>query len=105
MVGFDEVIEIAEPSLKHRTRIIQHYLAHYGLSAEFEAPLVQQTDGFSPADVREVTQALSVVGIEHAEAEVQRVGRQRKLYSGGACKEYLERKTVPPAKSLWSTLR
>lgn len=91
---FDEVIEIAEPGAVHREKIVAHYLAAFGLPAGLGEELTAATDGFAPADVREVVQSLSVVGVEHMAAEVARVQRQRVLYASDACEKYMARRAA-----------
>ena len=51
--------------------------------------LTKAMEGFSPADIREVLQCGATVGVDHLEAEVERVRMQREYYAGDACDNYL----------------
>jgi transitional endoplasmic reticulum ATPase len=96
---FDEVVEIAEPDASHRARIAAHYLEQFGLPP-IANELSAKMTGFAPADVREVVQCLAAVGLEHIDAEIARVARQRVLYGGDACERYTLRiaaNTAPKA--------
>lgn len=85
---FDEVIDVNEPNDEHRARIVSHYVSVYGLDKDIAEPLTEMTAGFSPADIREVIRSVAVVGLDHLEAEVGRVKRQRPLYAGDACRRF-----------------
>ena len=84
---FDEVLFLGEPTDEHRAAIVAHYGAKYGVLLPTGA--VDAMKGFAQADIREVIQAVATVGVDHLEAEVDRVGRQRKLYAGPACREHM----------------
>lgn len=97
---FSETYEVVEPSDAHRLEIICHYVDKFGLSEDEEVlnleRVLQATEGFSPADVEELLKTLSVVGEDMLEPELERIAKQRGLYSGEACSEYLAngRRTV-----------
>lgn len=100
---FDEVIEIGEPGADHRTAIVTHYARKLGVDIDVDA-MTTATEGFAPADIREVMQCVATVGVEYLDGEVERVRRQRGLYAGDACAAYNDRrrnmgamaKTSPP---------
>lgn len=94
---FDEVVEIAEPAAEQRGRIVDHYLNKYGVDASVRDALAHRCDGFAPADIREVVQALSVTGIDEVDAEIARVTRQRRLYAGDACRRYSAAHATAPS--------
>lgn len=89
---FDEVIHMGEPSDTHRAAIIAHYAARFGVTVDADA-VGESTSGFSQADLREVLQSAATVGVEHLDAEIERVTRQRGLYAGDACRKYNDRKS------------
>lgn len=91
---FDEVIEIKEPDETHRKAIIQHYAQKFGILEDTDVNLVlKRTDGFAPADIENILITCASVGIQHLEAEIERVALQRALFSGESVSEYLSRKT------------
>jgi transitional endoplasmic reticulum ATPase len=87
---FDEVLLIKEPDREHLRKILEFYCEKE--SIEFEDRFLDIMKGFSTADVKEVLQCLSVVGLEHLDVEIDRVRRQRELYAGDKCDEYLAKK-------------
>lgn len=93
---FDEVLFLGEPTDEHREAIVAHYADKYGVVLPDGA--VAAMKGFAQADIREVVQAVATVGVEHLDAEVERVGRQRKLYAGPACKEHMMAKSAATLK-------
>ncbi len=112
---FDEVKEVREPGDKHRANIIVHYADKFGISIKElgarGAPEVkfkkkkdvlawanQEMRGFSPADIGEVMQCVSTVGLEHFPAEVERIKLQRNLYAGDACSRFLTGQEPTPTK-------
>ncbi len=97
---FDEVHRIGEPAEAHRKNIINHYLEKFELDSKDikkafklkEEPigwLAEQTNLFSPADIKEVLQSVAVVGLEYLLDEIKRVRLQRELYDGDACEDFL----------------
>jgi hypothetical protein len=90
---FDEVIEISEPDDKHTARIIDHYATKLNVTVD-RATMLEAMRGFSPADIREVLQCAATIGVAHIGAELERVQRQRGLYSGGAIAAYNQRKRL-----------
>lgn len=90
---FDEVLEVKEPGPAHREAILRHYCQKF--TVPFDEGLMAAIDGFSPADIREVVLCGSVVGLEHMGAEIDRVRRQRGLYSDGQCAAFLRGSRVP----------
>jgi len=88
---FDEVILVQEPDDDHRRSIIKHYLEKFELDIKTKK-LLKKTQGFSPADIREVVQSVSTVGIDYLDDELERVRLQRGLYSGDSVDNYLRRK-------------
>ena len=90
---FDEVVSVSEPCEEHRRAIVKHYALRFGLldSIELDA-MTQATDGFSPADVRELLACMATVGMEHLDAELDRIRMQRTLFSGDRVQKYLSSK-------------
>lgn len=88
---FDEVVNIPEPGDAHRYHVIRHYVQKFemGLNDAQMQDLTKAMEGFSPADIREVLQCGATVGVDHLEAEVERVRMQRGYYAGDACDNYL----------------
>ena len=88
---FDEVILVKEPDDDHRRAIIGHYLKKFDIKIRMKL-LMKQTKGFSPADIRELIQSVSTVGVEHLDVEIERVRLQRGLYKGTSVDDYLNAK-------------
>lgn len=87
---FDEVIQIDEPDDDTRAKIIDHYMKKMKIGdwKKIYQILIDRTKGFSPADIKEVIQCISVLGEDHAESEIDRVSRQRKHYSDDSCNNF-----------------
>jgi SpoVK/Ycf46/Vps4 family AAA+-type ATPase len=92
---FDEVVEIPEPTDEHRRRIIEHYFDGRIEGLDLDG-LCARTEGWSPADIRELFLSVATVGVEHLDAEVERLSRQRGLYAGDACRVYALRNAPLP---------
>jgi hypothetical protein len=99
---FDEVVQVPEPGDKHRVNIVRHYMDKFGVKQKdlkAVAPrgkkkkalawLSSEMRGFSPADIREVTQCVATVGLDYLNNELTRVRMQRELYAGEACDDFL----------------
>jgi hypothetical protein len=92
---FDEVRHVGEPSDAHRLAIVEHYCRRFELPQD-PLQLSARMAGWTPADVREVVACLALVGLEHLDAEVERVGLQRNLHSGDAVSRFLARPSTQP---------
>ena len=103
---FDEVIEVKEPDTVLRHKIIDHYLDLFGaltgraagLEHAAYQMLLTDTDGFAPADLREVIQCVASLGHEHLADEITRMKRQRTYYEGDACEKFAERSPMSNEK-------
>ena len=89
---FDEVHLVKEPDDAHRKSIIKHYLEKFGVEHIDVKNTVNKTRGFSPADIREVIQSISIVDVSYIDEEIERVKLQRGLYEGDSVNEYLRKK-------------
>ena len=88
-----EVIRVPEPSAEARETILRYYLEKFEVPDLSVAEIVADTDGFSPADLREFVQTAHAVGAQIAKGEIKRLQAQRKLYSGDRCAEWNRERT------------
>ena len=88
-----EVREVAEPNRQSRELILRHYdrRLRLGLDAETLRAVLDRSDTFSPADVREFSEVAQALGVEFALGELERIATQRQLYSGDRCRQHNER--------------
>ena len=93
---FDEVVEVGEPDDAWRAVIVEWYAQRLGVDGLPE-DAVEKMAGFAPADIFEVLKVCGVVGVDLFDGEVERVRKQRSLYSGDRVGAWLEsrRKTLP----------
>lgn len=101
---FDEVRFVCEPGAAHRRAIIKHYCERFGFNptppdwpVEDGEPFLTldqmgaKMDGWAPADIREAILCLALLGLEQAQAEIERINVQRKLHSGESVSAFLQR--------------
>lgn len=88
---FDEVVQVDPPGASWRYEIMKHYAEVFGLdpSVDIRAQSKDPTDGFSPAELKELIQVAAVVGPEVLEVELHRLRMQHALYSGDAVDSFL----------------
>lgn len=85
---FDEVHEVKEPGPEWRSRIAEHYIKAFG--CDLAAGVVAAaSEGFSPADIRELVLVCATVGPDLLSTEAERIRQQRGLYAGGQVDRYL----------------
>lgn len=79
----DEIIDVPKPDLEMRRRLFLHF---HGKSAATPLPapeeldaILKHTDGFTPAEMREVVKCYEVLGYEDSKLEIKRLKRQSKL--------------------------
>lgn len=75
-----------EPDKKLRDKILTFYAKKLGIFKELRKrglyeTVLDKTEGFSPADVKEVVQCLAFFGFEFMQDEIARVSRQREYYT------------------------
>lgn len=87
---FDETVEVAEPDAAYLHTVINYYCDKFHVEVDVEKASTDMA-GFSPADVREVLQVVSVVGADVYGVEVARVRRQRELHGADAVEAWLNR--------------
>ncbi len=88
----DAVYEVSEPEEDQLQAIIEHYARRAGVEIKSEGhltSLVREMYGFSPAEVRELMLCASVVGIDSVGADLKRIRKQREIYSGASCDNFL----------------
>ena len=87
-----ETREIPEPSPESRKLILTYYTEKYKLRLNEEEikGFMENSDEFSPADVREFCETALAVGVEIAIGECERIREQRNLYAGDKCAEFNE---------------
>lgn len=85
---FDEVIEVPAPSAAWLRDIAAHYVERFGAVVDLDA-LMPTVEGFTPAELRELLQVVAIVGADILPVEVERLSRQRALYSGDAVSCFL----------------
>ena len=93
---FDEVNKIPEPDADYRRLVVKHYAEKFAASVDIDA-VTEQTDGFSPADVRELLLSVGTVGPQVLDVELERVRRQRDLFAADACDTYLAGRSNRPS--------
>ena len=93
----DEIREVPEPNRHSRRVILEHYAerASLELAPELLEVILDRTDGFSPADLRELAETAQAVGVELALAELERIAAQRALYAGDRCEQFNQRQRAP----------
>ena len=92
---FDEVHEIPEPDADYRRLVVKHYTKKFAASVNIDS-VTERTDGFSPADVRELLLSVGTVGPQVLDVELERVRRQRGLFANDACANYLSNRSNRP---------
>ena len=97
----NEVKEIPEPSKQSRASIFDYYCKKFKLTINDEQieQFIDESDDFSPADIKEFCETASAVGVELALTEVDRIEEQRVLYAGDMCSEYNEKVKPKRAKA------
>jgi len=78
----DEIIDVPKPDAEMRRRLFLHFsLQAGGVPVEDTALgyIVEQTDGFTPAEMREVVKCYKVLGFEDSKLEITRISRQSEL--------------------------
>jgi len=93
---FDEVNKIPEPDADYRRLVAKHYAEKFAASVDVDA-VTEQTDGFAPADVRELLLSVGTVGPQVLDVELERVRRQRDLFAADACANYLSDRSNRPS--------
>jgi len=78
----DEIIDVPKPDLEMRRRLFLHFCALTGNSLPDDEELegiLRHTDGFTPAEMREVVKCFEVLGFEDSKLEIKRLRRQSKM--------------------------
>ena len=77
----DEIIDVPKPDGEMR-RLFHHFSQHAGPLPITEAELdtiIEATDGFTPAEMREVVKCYQVLGYEDSRLEIARIKRQSEI--------------------------
>ena len=79
----DEIIDVPKPDLEMRRRLFIHFnerASGADLPDEEQfGKILKHTDGFTPAEMREVVKCWEVLGYEDSKLEIKRLKRQSKL--------------------------
>lgn len=78
----DEIIDVPKPDAEMRKRLFHHFAQHTGnvpVSDSELATIVEATDGFTPAEMREVVKCYKVLGFEDSRLEIARIQRQSEI--------------------------
>jgi len=78
----DEIIDVPKPDPEMRKRLFLHFAEQAGSVSISEAELgtiIGLTDGFTPAEMREVVKCYRVLGYEDTRLEIARIKRQSEI--------------------------
>lgn len=78
----DEIIDVPKPDAEMRKRLFLHFARHTGdvpISETEMDTIVEATDGFTPAEMREVVKCYKVLGFEDSRLEITRIKRQSEI--------------------------
>jgi hypothetical protein len=78
----DEIIDVPKPDAEMRRRLFHHFCQHTSgvqISDDELDLIVNATDGFTPAEMREVVKCFKVLGFEDSKLEITRIQRQSEI--------------------------
>lgn len=85
---FDEIYYVGFPDEEHRLQLIKHFSQAHGLDCD-SSLLCRRTEGWAPAELRELVKRLSVLGMEFLDIEVASIDMHRQLYAGDKMHNFL----------------